>query len=137
MHMYKYMNILFEGVCLTTPGASEGGLEAAGQVALRADWRDPQDRRENSGWPLLCVGCVLESHLLGMGRPSLSENYQMSLGGPDNLHGIPRRPEVVQGQSKAKGPKRNPKSAQGEKKGVEGHTKSANKSQDYVHLNNI
>ena len=39
--------LLFEGVCLTTvilaPGASEGGLGAAGQVSLCADRRIPAD----------------------------------------------------------------------------------------------
>ena len=30
---------------ILAPGASEGGLGAAGQVALRADWRDARDAR--------------------------------------------------------------------------------------------
>ena len=49
----------FEGVCLTTvilaPGASEVGLGAAGQVALRRDPGDPRDPRDpgnTSGRPL-------------------------------------------------------------------------------------
>ena len=36
-----------------------------------------------------------------------------------------------------KGPKKSPKSAQGKKKGVEGHPKEANKSQNYIHINEI
>ena len=36
-----------------------------------------------------------------------------------------------------KGPKKSPKSAQGKKKGAEGHPKEANKSQNYIHTNNI
>ena len=47
---------ILRGVCLTTvildPGASEGLLGPAGQVALRADLRDPRDWRKNSGRPL-------------------------------------------------------------------------------------
>ena len=44
-------------------------------------------------------------------------------------------PEWSKGWSKA--PKRNPKSAQGEKKGFEGHPKEANKTQNYIHINKI
>ena len=47
IYIYIYIYVSFEGVCLTTvilaPGASEGGLQAAGQVTLCPHNRIPGD----------------------------------------------------------------------------------------------
>ena len=51
-------------------GASEGGLGAAGQVALHPDPEDPGVRGIRGivpGGHFLCADCVLESHLLELG----------------------------------------------------------------------
>ena len=70
---------------------------------------------------LLFAGCILESHLLGIGHPILSKAYYM----PSWSKGCP------------KGPKRNPKSAQGEKRGSKDTQSRPTNHQIYTHKQNI
>ena len=84
------------GVCSTAvilgPGASQGGLGAAGQVALRAirGIRQIIPRGHCS-----CAGCVLESHFLGIGRPFLLKTTNCPSADQVDFHGMPRHPKVV------------------------------------------
>ena len=84
----------------------------------------------------LCAGCVLESHLLGIGRPILSKTYYMPSGSPRDLHGIPRRPRVVQGLSKGtqKEPKVGPRR---EERGGRAPKGGQQSTKLYTHKQNI
>ena len=66
------------------PGASQGGLGAAGQIALRADSRDPRDRIAGRMPPghFPCAGIVLESRVLKIGRAISFKTYDIYLGRP-------------------------------------------------------
>ena len=62
----------------------------------------------------------------------------MSLGRSGDLHGLPRRPKVVQGLSKGtqKEPKVGPRSKKVGRRAPKGGQQS-NKSQNYIHINEI
>ena len=145
-------------MCLTTgilaPGASEVGLGAAAPAALCAHWRHWRHWRLNSARSLfvrkLATKRLLESHLLGIGRPFWRPSHpKLYLG----AQGTPNGPTASQGsQREAKAtprrapwepkapqrlPKGSPKSPQGEQNELQRHPKETNKSQNYIHINKI
>ena len=119
-------------------GASEWRLGTAGQVALRADWRDPGDPwnpRDNSGWPLfmrrLCTCKRFD-------RNWMSYFFK-------NLLNASRQTKATSIATKApqSGPRAAPRDPTGtqcrpkERKGVKRHSKETMKLENYTHINEI
>ncbi len=98
----------------------------------------------------LCAGCVLESHLLGIGRPFWTPSHpKLPLGaqgapnGPTESQGSQRKTKVTARRApwEPKAPqrlsKRSPKSPQGEQNEFRRRSNEFNKSQNYIHINKI
>ena len=94
VYIYTRYQILFGCVCLTivilAPGASEGGLGAAGQVHFVSI------RRIGGIIPrghFLCASCLLDSHLLWIRNPILSKIDYIAQGRPRRLSWQPKAPQ--------------------------------------------
>ena len=117
--MYKLISHITV-VCLNSnhlaPGASEVGLGTAALAPLPRDHRPEESGRSGGKWDglLMCAGIVLESHLLGIGRPTLAKTYYMTLGRPRRPTWHPKTPES--GPRVAQVPKRTEKSTHGKER---------------------
>ena len=84
----------------------------------------------------LCAGALLESHLLGIGRPFWTQSHpKLPLG----AQGAPNGPTESQGsQREAKvTPRRAPWEPKVSQRVPKGHPKETNKSQNYIHINKL
>ena len=82
-------------------------MGAAALAPLPGDNGDPAGSRgQIPGGHFLCAGIVLESHLLGVGRPILSKTYYVVLGRPRRPPLQPKAPQSGPGA-----PQRDPEDA--------------------------
>ena len=126
IHIIGIHNNLKEIVLNSCHSDEWSGLGAA---ALAPNCMDIALKALSSARSFLCASCGLENNLLGTGRPTLSKKLlnvpRRTKASSIAFQGVPKR---LKGCPKR--PKKNPKSTQAEKTGVEGHTKEANKSQN-------
>ena len=96
----------------------------------------------------MCAGCVLESHLLGIGRPFWTPSHpKLHLGaqggpnGPKASQGSQRGTKVTprrtpwEPEAPQRVPKGSPRSPQGDPNELQRHQKETNKSENYIHIN--
>ena len=98
----------------------------------------------------MCAGALLESHLLGIGRPIWTQSQsKLPLGargapnGPTEPQGSQREAKVTSGrapwepEAPQRVPKGSPKSPEGEQNKFQRHPKETKKSENYIHINKI
>ena len=98
----------------------------------------------------MSAGALLESHLLGIGRPIWTRSHPKlpleargAPNGPTEPQGSQMEAKVTSGrapwepEAPQRVPKGSPKSPEGEQNEFQRHPKETNKSENYIHINKI